>query len=130
MSKPVIICVDDQREVLSAVRREMSVFESDYEIVESESAREAEEVMNDLNDANQAIALIICDHIMPGENGVDFLARMNHDSRYKNTRKILLTGLASQQDTIKAINEAQIDFYLEKPWNTEELVSVVRKLIE
>ena len=130
MSKPVILCVDDQREVLSAIRREMSVFESDYELVESESAREAEEVLNELNDANQTVALVICDHIMPGENGVDFLARINHDSRNKNIRKILLTGLASQQDTIKAINEAQIDYYLEKPWNSEELVSIVRKLIE
>jgi len=130
MSKPVILCVDDQREVLSAIRREMSVFEFDYELVESESAREAEEVLNELNDANQTVALVICDHIMPGENGVDFLARINHDSRNKNIRKILLTGLASQQDTIKAINEAQIDYYLEKPWNSEELVSIVRKLIE
>ncbi len=129
MSKPVILCVDDQREVLSAIRRELGVFESDYELVESESAREAEEVMNELNKSDQTIALIICDHIMPGENGVDFLARMNLDSRYKNTRKILLTGLASHHDTIKAINEAQIDFYLEKPWNTEKLVSVVKTLL-
>lgn len=129
MSKPVILCVDDQREVLSAVRRELNPFESDYEIIESESAREAEEVLNELNDSNQTIALIICDHIMPGENGVDFLARMNQNSRFNKTRKILLTGLASQQDTIKAINEAQVDFYLEKPWNTEELVNIVQKLI-
>lgn len=130
MSKPVILCVDDQREVLSAVCREMNIFESDFEIIESESAREAEEVMNELNQNNQSIAVIICDHIMPGENGVDFLARLNQDNRFNSIRKILLTGLASQQDTIKAINEAKIDFYLEKPWDSEELVSVVKKLIQ
>lgn len=130
MSKPVILCVDDQREVLSTVRREISTIEPDYEIVECESAREAEEILNELSESNHSIALIICDHIMPGENGVDFLARLNQDSRFTNTRRILLTGLASQQDTIKAINEAHIDYYLEKPWNSDELVSVVKKMIQ
>ena len=39
MSKPVILCVDDQQEVLSAVHREISVFESDYEIIKAELTR-------------------------------------------------------------------------------------------
>ncbi len=129
MSKPVILCIDDQREVLSAVHRELSEFESTYEIIDCESAPEAEEVINELNEADRTVALIICDHIMPGENGVDFMARLNKDDRFKKIRRILLTGLASHQDTIKAINEAQIDFYLEKPWNSDELVSIVRKLL-
>lgn len=129
MSKPVILCVDDQQEVLSAVHREISVFESDYEIIDCESAPEAEEVINEINVADRNIALIICDHIMPGENGIDFLARLNKDDRFKNIRRIILTGLASHQDTIKAINEAKIDYYLEKPWNSDELVSIVQKLL-
>ena len=129
MSKQNILCVDDQREILSTVKRELSVFEDAYTIVECESATEAEEVLNELMEENQTVSLIICDHIMPGENGVDFLVRLNQDTRFKGIPRILLTGLASHQDTIKAINEAKIDYYLEKPWNSDELVSVVRKLI-
>lgn len=129
MSKPVILCIDDQREVLSAVRREISVFESEYEIIDCESAAEAEEVINELNEADAKVVLFICDHIMPGENGIDFLSRLNKDDRFKSSRRILLTGLASHQDTIKAINEAHIDFYLEKPWDSDELVNIVRKLL-
>ena len=129
MNKPNIICVDDQREVLSAIKRELDVLSMDFNIVECESASEAEEVVNELNDEKQTIALIICDHIMPGENGIEFLARINKDDRFKQTKRMLLTGLASQQDTIKAINEAQIHYYLEKPWDSDELVTVVKRLI-
>ena len=129
MSKQNIICVDDQREVLSAIIRELEVFSATHNIIECESATEAEEVISELNDENQTVALIICDHIMPGENGIDFLARLHNDSRLGNSKRILLTGLASHQDTIKAINEAQIDYYMEKPWDSEELISVVKKLL-
>ena len=130
MSKANIICVDDQREVLAATKRELSVFENDYELVECESAGEAEEVMNDLNNEGQEIKLIICDHIMPGENGIDFLARISKDDRFKNVKRIVLTGLASQKDTIKAINEAHINFYLEKPWDSDALVDAVKSLLD
>jgi len=129
MSKPNILCVDDQREVLAAVKRELTPFSAEYEIVECESASEADEVLSDLKNENQNLALIICDHIMPGENGVDFLAKIDASDNFPNTKKVLLTGLASHQDTIKAINEAHIDHYFEKPWDSDNFVSVIKKLL-
>lgn len=130
MSKPAILCVDDQREVLSAIRRELQSLGTDYEIVECESAKEAEEVLNELNTTGQETKLIICDHIMPGENGIDFLARLNTDDRFRKLKRIVLTGLASQQDTIKAINKAKIDYYLEKPWDSAEFIAAVKTLLK
>ena len=47
----------------------------------------------------------------------------------KRTRKILLTALATHQDTIQAINKANIDLYLEKPWKKEELVLAVSTML-
>lgn len=128
MSKQNIICVDDQKEVLSAIKRELEVF-SDYNLVECDSAGDTEEVLTELKEAGETVALIICDHIMPGENGIDFLARMYNSGSLKETKRIILTGLASQHDTIKAINEAHIDFYLEKPWDSEKLISAVKELL-
>ena len=128
MSKQNIICVDDQKEVLSAIKRELEVF-SDYNIVECDSAGDTEEVLTELKEAGETVALIICDHIMPGENGIDFLAKINNNEKLKNVKKLLLTGLATQQDTIKAVNEAQIDYYLEKPWDSTEFVEAVKKLV-
>jgi len=129
MSKANIICVDDQREVLSAIKKDLESFSDNFNIVDCESAGEADEVIEDLLNDGESIALIICDHIMPGENGIDFLAKINNSEKLKNVKKLLLTGLATQQDTIKAVNEAQIDYYLEKPWDSTEFVGAVKKLV-
>ena len=130
MAKRDIICVDDQREVLAALSKDLEVIGQDFEITNCETADEADELINQYVNEGRDIALLICDHIMPGENGVDFLARIHKDSRFSNVKKILLTGLATHEDTIRAINEARIDAYLEKPWDPDELVSTVKKVLK
>ena len=74
-------------------------------------------------------AVVISDHVMPGQSGVDFLIELNRDPRFDHTVKMLLTGMATHEDTITAINEAQIEYYIEKPWTTEKLNAVVRKML-
>ena len=130
MSKRTILCIDDQREVLAALNRDLESFAGDLEIAQAESADEADELIQKMVQEGREIALIISDHIMPGENGVDFLARISKDDRFNSIKKVLLTGLATQQDTIRAINEAQIDAYLEKPWDQEQLIETVGRLPE
>ena len=128
MSEFNIICVDDQREVLSAVRKDLRVLGSSFEIVDCESAQEALEVLEELDAEGVYVPLIICDHVMPEQSGVDFLADMNKDMRFAKIKKLLLTGLATHEDTIRAINQAHIDRYMEKPWDKEELLKVVKAL--
>ncbi|MEJ2544343.1 MAG: response regulator [Calditrichaceae bacterium] len=129
MKKPNIICIDDQREVLAAIKKDLDFFTPAFKIVDCESAAEAYEIMNDLHADNEEVAVIICDHIMPGENGIDFLTRLNQDQKFLYTKKFILTGLANHSDTIQAINEAEINAYLEKPWEKEEFVTIVKKLL-
>jgi two-component system chemotaxis response regulator CheY len=54
---------------------------------------------------------------------------MLQEGQIKGSRKILLTGLADQQDTIRAINDAGIDLYVEKPWDGDELIKSVKDLL-
>lgn len=129
MGKPAIICVDDQRDVLATVRRDLQPFEKRFELIDTESSDEAREIIDELDNDGDLIALIICDHIMPGETGIDFLVDLNKDSRFEGIPKLLLTGLATHDDTIRAINQADIDHYIQKPWTTETLVEAVKKLI-
>ena len=89
MSKANIICVDDQREVLSAIKKDLESFSNDYNVVDCESASEADEVITDLINDGEPIALIICDHIMPGENGIDFLARTSNDELISTVKRLL-----------------------------------------
>lgn len=129
MKKPNIICIDDQREVLAAIKKDLDIFSPAFEITDCESAAEADEVMNDLSSEGGDVAVIICDHIMPGESGIDFLTRLNKDQRFLYTKKFILTGLANHSDTIQAINEAEINAYLEKPWEKDEFITIVKKLL-
>lgn len=122
-----IICVDDQREVLGALQNDLSVLP--FEIETCESPAEAWEVLDDLDAQGELVALIICDQVMPGKNGVEFLAEVTDDARFQYTQKMMLTGLATHQDTIRAINETNVSVYVEKPWHVDELLAHIRRLI-
>ncbi|MBY7897200.1 response regulator [Vibrio fluvialis] len=129
MEKLNIICVDDQREVLSAVLQDLEPLATWLNIEDCESAYEVLDLMDDLDAQGEHIALIISDHVMPGKTGVDLLTEVAEDSRFKGTKKVLLTGQATHTDTINAINAAGIDRYFEKPWNAKALVECVRSLV-
>ena len=129
MEKLNIIYVDDQREVLLTLSKDLQVFEKHCTVEECESADEAMELIDEIDKAGDHVAVIISDHIMPGASGVEFLTRINKDPRFRQTRKMLLTGLATHQDTIEAINQAGIDKYIEKPWKSDDLVKAVKVLL-
>jgi two-component system chemotaxis response regulator CheY len=64
---------------------------------------------------------------MPGESGVDLLVEMQNDDKWRRTRKVLLTGQAGLEATVKAVNEADLAHYIAKPWDTNELVEVAKE---
>lgn len=129
MEKIYIICVEDQREVLNAVLKDLEPFEGAFLLEGCESADEAEELLDEIDAKGDYIGLMVCDHVMPGKSGVELLTEVKQDSRFPNTKKLLLTGLATHQDTINAINNAGIDRYIEKPWNVETLQAQARILL-
>ncbi|MBK8489519.1 MAG: response regulator [Saprospirales bacterium] len=129
MEKIYILCVEDQREVLNAILQDLAPLEPAFFLEGCESAPEAEELIEEIDARGDFIGMLVCDHVMPEKSGVDFLIEVNRDQRFKNTRKLLLTGLATHQDTINAINNADIDRYIEKPWNAELLVRLVKQLL-
>lgn len=129
MEKLNLICVDDQREVLSAVLQDLEPLSTWLNIEDCESAAEALELMDDFDAEGEFVALIISDHVMPGKTGVELLTEISQDGRFSTTKKILLTGQATHQDTITAINLARIESYFEKPWNAEILRERARTLV-
>lgn len=129
MSKPAILCVDDQREVLAALVKDLDPLSEFFYLVDCESADEALNVLDESAASGDALALIISDHVMPGMSGVDLLSKVRADKRYAGVRMLLLTGLATHDDTIRAINEAKINSYIAKPWQPEKLLGEVKKLV-
>jgi two-component system, OmpR family, phosphate regulon response regulator PhoB len=126
MTNIAIICLEDDRDVLDALPRDMQPFADTFPIEATETAEEARGVVRDLLHRGQQIGLVLADHILPGENGVEFLVDLNHDSATEKTRKVLVTAQAGLQDTIKAVNEANLDHYIAKPWSLPDLHETVR----
>ena len=129
MPKPVILCIDDQREVLAALLKDLEPFGGLFDIIDAESAEDAGAVLDEMVDRGVPIALIISDHVMPGVTGVELLTQIRGRGDLPNTRKLLLTGLATHEDTIRAINEAAVDRYIAKPWHVDQLLETVGRLI-
>lgn len=125
MESFAILCVEDEPEVRDAIVRDLEGFEPAFRIEVAEDADDARTVMRDYRNRGSAVALILCDHLLPGMRGVDFLVELARAHPEDKTRKVLLTGQAGHADTIKAINEAGIDHYIAKPWSAPELKSVV-----
>ncbi|MEO1053685.1 MAG: response regulator [Bacteroidota bacterium] len=129
MEKIYMICIDDQPTVLDAVISDLEVFSDSFEIEACESASEAEELMEEVDQNGDHVAILICDQVMPGKSGTEFLAEVRKQDTFKSTGKILLTGQATHQDTINAINQADIDKYIEKPWQKDTLIGYIKILL-
>ncbi|ABM04079.1 CheY-like chemotaxis protein, response regulator receiver [Psychromonas ingrahamii 37] len=129
MEKINIICVDDERDVLESVSRDLDYFSDIFNIEECESAFECLALLEEFDAQQKYVALIISDHIMPEKSGVELLTEVAMDNRFLGTKKLLLTGLATQADTIDAINNAKIDNFLEKVWDPKQLLQMVKKLL-
>ncbi|MBE6400418.1 MAG: response regulator [Verrucomicrobia bacterium] len=129
MENITILCVDDQAEVLDAVVRDLRPLQKFFRVEEAGSAEEAKKIIDETVRSGDYVGLVISDHVMPGETGVELLGAIFRDDRFSDTKKILLTGQANHADTIRAINEARIDNYFEKPWKPEDLVATAKKLL-
>ncbi len=129
MEKIYIICVDDQQEVLNALEQDLAFFDKKFNVEVCDTAKEALDLMDDIDSNGDFVAVVISDQVMPEMTGVDLLKEVENDDRFRYTRKMLLTGQATHQDTIEAINLGGIDQYLAKPWTREVLHEIVKKLL-
>ncbi len=123
-----ILCVDDDSTVLQALRSVLSTsFGAELELEFAESGDEALEIVADLKAQGKELSLVISDFMMPGIRGDELLVRLQELS--PNTVKILLTGQSDLSGVKRAINDANLYRFLEKPFLNEDIVLTVRSAI-
>ncbi len=119
MNKPVLMIVDDDPQVLAAVRRDLrSRYRENYTVMGAPSGGDALEAMRELKSRGDSLAMIISDQRMPGMMGSEVLAKSR--AIYPLARRVLLTAYSDIDAAVKAINEAHLDHYLSKPWDPPE----------
>jgi CheY-like chemotaxis protein len=126
MSNIYILCVEDEPEVLEAVIRDLAPFERVFPIESAATVNEARRAVEEFILPKGKLGLVICDHILPGEDGVSFLVELQKDPRTAATRKVLLTAHAGLEATVEAVNLASLNHYIAKPWTKDDLLQVAR----
>ncbi|MDP9356344.1 MAG: FAD-dependent oxidoreductase [Chloroflexota bacterium] len=119
MARPVLLTVDDDPEVLGAVRRDLRRQYGDrYRVLAADSGATALETAEQLKLRNEPVALFLADQRMPRMSGVEFLEQ--GIALFPEAKKVLLTAYADTDAAIRAINSVRIDHYLLKPWDPPE----------
>lgn len=117
--KPIILCVDDDAQVLGAIDRDLrQEFRPAYRILKAASGDEALVLLKELKTKVEPLALVLADQRMPGLEGVELLAYARE--LFPQAKRVLLTAYADTEAAIRAINSARLDHYLMKPWDPPE----------
>lgn len=124
--KLAVLVLEDEPEVRDALLRDLAALEPVARLEAAEDVPDARTVLEELARDGDELALVLADHRLPGTSGVDFLVELAADPRWHRCRRMLVTGQADQRDTIRAVNEADLDRYVAKPWDPEALRAAVR----
>ncbi len=123
-----ILCVDDEEGILTALRQQLGArFGHEVDISVAQSATDALELLDELEKEGESLAVVIADQIMPGMKGVELLEEIHR--RSPSTTKILLTGQAGLDAVVAAINRANLNHYIPKPWEEPDLRLAVENLL-
>lgn len=122
LNNGTIVIVDDEEMVLTSLKSFLNL-ESQYDVKTFTSAKDALEFLKK-NDVN----LVLSDYLMPEMDGISFLAKVREIK--PEVTRIILTGYADKENAIKAINDVGLFQYIEKPWDNDDLLIIIRNGVE
>ncbi|HZK82115.1 MAG TPA: hybrid sensor histidine kinase/response regulator [Humisphaera sp.] len=119
-NRHTILVVDDEPDVVKSVQ---DLLRLEYKVLGATRARQAMEIM-----ATEEVHVVMTDQRMPEITGVEFLRQIRGD--YPEAIRLLFTGYADIRAVIDAINQGNVYRYITKPWDPEELETVIRQAVE
>lgn len=122
-NKPATVLLVDDELMVARSLQSLLQLETSWEVLTfSEPARALAEL------EQRQVDVILSDFLMPDMDGITMLERAKE--RQPIASRILLTGYADKANAIRAINEAGLYYFLEKPWDNAHLKLVVRNAVE
>ncbi|MEG4275675.1 MULTISPECIES: response regulator [unclassified Microcoleus] len=124
MNKPVIICVDDEPDILNTLKMQLkNEFKNDYFYELAESGDEALDLLEEFQKKAQVI-VVVSDWLMPGIKGDELLIKVHQ--KYPTIIKVMLTGQAEVSAVQRAVEEADLYCCLYKPWQSKDLIEIIK----
>lgn len=115
-----LLIIDDELEITKALTRQ---FRRKYNVFSTTDATDGLMIMEKEN-----IHVVLSDQRMPGMTGIEFFNKIK--DKYPDALKLILTGYTDIEAVIGAINEGQVFRYVKKPWNPDELDSIISEAFE
>lgn len=115
-----ILIVDDEIEVARSLRR---LLRREFNIEFAQSGAEALQRLE-----RAPVDLVLSDFRMPNMNGAQLMCEIKQ--RWPTTARVILSGYADIESMLSSVNEGEVCRFLRKPWNDEELMDTVRRLLE
>lgn len=121
MTDQAVLLVDDEVQILSALRRLLR--REPYQVFTAGSGAEGLEIL-----ANNSIQMVVSDQRMPQMTGAEFLQK----ARVANpdTIRVMLSGYAEPEAILSSINQGEVFRFIAKPWNDDELKTTIRQCLE
>ena len=119
--KPLVLIADDNADVRAYIA---SCLATDYRLIIAKDGQECEEIAFDTTPD-----LIVLDVMMPFKNGFDVCKTLKNDERTSHIPIIMLTAKADMDSKLNGL-ERGADAYLMKPFNKDELLLRIKKLLE
>jgi cyclic di-GMP phosphodiesterase len=117
-----VLIIDDDEHIRRLIVRLLKPM--GHAVVEAGSAEEAHEKL-----LESRPDLVLLDMQLPGRSGHELLAEIRADPRTRLVPVVMITGAATHETKLKAI-EAGVTDFIAKPFSPEELAARVRALME
>lgn len=125
----ILLCVDDEMMVLTALRNQLRRAFDDAHLVEiAESAEEGLEILDELSGEGYIPLVIISDWLMPGMKGDEFLIKAHQ--RFPHVIKIMLSGQADEAAILRSRELANLHEFIAKPWDAQVLIASIQAGLE
>lgn len=118
--KPTILIVDDEQHVLNSINRTLR---DEYNVILSSDGKSALQVLRE-----QEISAILSDQRMPGMTGSEFFTEARNIQ--PDTTRLLITAYSDIEAIIQAVNDGHIFYYIEKPWEPDNLRLIMQRAVE
>lgn len=124
MKQGILLCVDDEVIVLSALRDQLrKAYGSQHLIEIAESAEEGLEILDELSGQGLIPLVVISDFQMPGMKGDEFLIQASRRFPYVVT--VMLSGQVSDAAVDRVRCEGHLNSLIAKPWDAQALVQSI-----
>jgi two-component system probable response regulator PhcQ len=119
-STATILLVDDEPHVTEALKRALR--REPYEVLMATSGAAAQDILD-----RQQVDVVVSDEQMPGMSGAEFLSRVR--KQFPHTIRIILSGQASLEAAVRAINEGEVYRFFLKPCNPTDLIFTIQQAL-